>query len=317
MIDGGFLMMDNWMSAAGSLLPPSLSSALLLQMGSSVVLAGLIMLGLGTLFAVILLLASEKLKVPVDPRITQVYNGLPHLDCGACGYPGCSGYAKAVIADPELLGQCAPGGAEAANRIAAVLNLQISSSGPPQRPIVRCRAHTGDRVFYGRYQGIPSCTSANALANVQACKFGCLGFGDCVRACKFGALHIVDGLSTVDYGKCTGCGACSRACPRGLIQMVPFSHENMMVVACNSRESGKATREFCQVGCIACGLCAKQSDVFKVEDNLARLDFARYEPSGQTEAACNKCPTGVILYRGKTAPAPRKPKAKQATAGTT
>ena len=317
MIDGGFLMMDNWMSAAGSLLPPSLSSALLLQMGSSVVLAGLIMLGLGTLFAVILLLASEKLKVPVDPRITQVYNGLPHLDCGACGYPGCSGYAKAVIANPELLGQCAPGGAEAANRIAAVLNLQISSSGPPQRPIVRCRAHTGDRVFYGRYQGIPSCTSANALANVQACKFGCLGFGDCVRACKFGALHIVDGLSTVDYGKCTGCGACSRACPRGLIQMVPFGHENMMTVACSSRENGKCTRAFCAVGCIGCGLCVKQSDAFTVEDNLARLDYTKYEPSGQNEAAYNKCPTGAIVYRGTSAPAPREPKAKQPAAAKT
>jgi len=179
---------------------------------------------------------------------------------------------------------------------------------------VHCRAHTSDRTYYGQYHGIPSCIAANALANIQACKFGCLGFGDCTRACKFNALHIVDGLATVDYAKCTGCAACSRACPRNLIQMVPFTHENMMIVACNSRETGKATREFCQVGCIACGLCAKQCDAFKVEDNFARLDAARYEPSGQTEAACNKCPTGVIVYRGKTAPAPREPKAKQPAA---
>ena len=280
-------------------------------LANGVLLAGLIMLGLGAVFALILLVASIKLKVPVDPRVTQVYDALPHLDCGACGYPGCSGYAQAVIADPQLLGKCGPGGATAANAIAAVLNLQMSSSGPAQRPIVHCRARTSDKTFYGRYQGIPSCTSANALANVQACKFGCLGLGDCTRVCKFDALHIVDGLSTVDYAKCTGCGACSKACPRNLIQMVPFSHENMMTVACSSKENGKNTRAFCQVGCIGCGLCAKQSDAFTVQDNLARMDYTRFEPNGQNETAYNKCPTGVIVYRGKSAPAPREPKAKQ------
>ena len=84
-----------------------------------------------------------------------------------------------------------------------------------------------------------------------------------------------------------------------------------MTVACSSRENGKTTRAMCQVGCIGCGLCTKQSDTFKVEENLARLDYAQYEPSGQNEAAYNKCPTGVIVYRGKSAPAPQPPNARQ------
>jgi len=277
--------------------------------------AGLTMLGLGSGFALVLLIASVKLKVEVDPKVDQIHQALPNLDCGACGFAGCRQYAKAVLENAELLGQCAPGGPETSARIADILNLQVSESGPQKRPIVHCRAHTADKTFFAKYQGIQTCIAANALANVQACAFGCLGFGDCTRACKFGALHIVDGLATVDYDKCTGCTACSKACPRHLIEMVPFRYENMMTVACSSKETGKSTRSICKVGCIGCGVCAKQSDLFKLEENLARCDYAKYETTEKEEAAMNKCPTKVIIYRGKTAPeAPQPGKKAVATA---
>jgi Na+-translocating ferredoxin:NAD+ oxidoreductase RNF subunit RnfB len=288
--------------------------ASVLELWSSAWPAGLTMLGLGGGFAVVLLIASEKLKVEVDPKVEQIHEALPNLDCGACGFAGCGQYAKAILGNPELLGKCAPGGAEASAKIADILNLQVSDSGPQKRPIVHCRAHAGDKTMHAIYQGIQSCTAANALSNVQACGFGCLGFGDCTRACKFDALHIVDGLSTVDYEKCTGCTACSKACPRHLIEMVPFHDENMMTVACSSKETGKSTRAFCKVGCIGCGLCAKQSDLFKVEDNLARFDYAQYRMTEKEEAAMKKCPTKVIIYRGKTAPEPVQPRAKTAAA---
>ncbi len=269
------------------------------QLWNSAWPAGLTMLGLGSGFAVVLLIASEKLKVEVDPKVEQIHEVLPKLDCGACGFAGCASYAKAVLKNPELIGKCAPGGAQTTAKIAEILNLQISESGPAKRPIVHCRAHTEDKTSYAKYQGIPTCVSANALVNVQACKFGCLGFGDCVAACKFDALAIVDGLAIVDYKKCTGCGACSKACPRNLIEMVPFSYENIMTVACSSKENGKTTRSMCKVGCIGCGLCAKQTDLFTVEDNLARLDYNKYQPNDQTKTAMNKCPTKVIIYVGK------------------
>jgi len=272
--------------------------------------AAALALGLATLFAVILLIASIKLRVVVDPKVEAVYEVLPHIDCGACGFAGCASYAKAVAANPELIGKCSPGGAETNAAIGRVLNLQISGSGAPTRPIVHCRARREDKLFYASYSGIESCTSANAQPDVQACHFGCLGYGDCTRACKFDALHIVEGLSTVDYVKCTGCGACAKACPRNLIEMVPFTQATMMTVACSSRENGKTTRTFCKVGCIGCGICAKQSDLFKVSDNLARMSYDRYAPSEATQAAMDKCPTGVIVYRGKDAPAPRQPSEK-------
>jgi hypothetical protein len=42
---------------------------------------------------------------------------------------------------------------------------------------------------------------------------------------------------------------------------------------------------------------------------IVRLDYEKYELSGQTETAMNKCPTGVIVHRGKSAPQP-KPSSK-------
>jgi ferredoxin len=88
----------------------------------------------------------------------------------------------------------------------------------------------------------------------------------------------------------------------------------MMVVACSSIEAGKDVRKMCQVGCIACGICAKQSDVFLVNNNLARADHEKYQPDEKAEAAYTKCPTCVIVYRGKNAPAPRTKEKKPAAA---
>ena len=270
----------------------------LIQLWNNAWPAGLTMLALGSCFALVLLIASEKLKVKIDPKVEQIHLALPCIDCGACGFAGCASYAKAVSKDPKLIGKCAPGGSETSERIGEILNLQISDHGPAQRPIIHCNAYTEDKTYLAKYLGIPTCISASALPDVQACKFGCLGFGDCVSACKFDALHVIDGLATVNYKNCTGCTACATACPRNLIEMVPFTHEKMLTVACRSKENGKTTRATCKVGCIACKLCQKQSDIFTIEENLAHLDYSKYEPTEETKTATEKCPTKVIVPRG-------------------
>ena len=60
----------------------------ILQLWNSAWPAGMIMLGLGSAFAVVLLVASEKLKVYVDPKIEQVHEVLPHLGIGGPALPG-------------------------------------------------------------------------------------------------------------------------------------------------------------------------------------------------------------------------------------
>lgn len=263
--------------------------------------AGFMMLGLGSCFALVLLVASEKLKVEVDPKVEAIQGVLPGVDCGACGFAGCGAYAKAVAADPEFIGRCAPGGADVSARIGEILSLQVEGGGAPLRPVVHCNAHTDEKTFLAKYQGIESCTAANAVANVQACKFGCLGYGDCVRACKFDALHVLNGLATVQYDRCTGCTACSKVCPRNLIEMVPFAESSMRVVACSSKENGKSVRSQCTKGCIGCGMCGRKCDQFKVTDFLARMDYSQYDDNEELGTAVEKCPTQVIVARGKNA----------------
>ena len=52
--------------------------------------------GLGLGFGVILSIASNIFAVEVDPKIEEVRAVLPGANCGACGFPGCDGLAKAI-----------------------------------------------------------------------------------------------------------------------------------------------------------------------------------------------------------------------------
>ena len=72
---------------------------------------------LGILAAVILYFVAQKFKVVEDPRIDEVEKLLPGANCGGCGYPGCSGYASAVVKGVAPVNACAAGGEAVAAQI--------------------------------------------------------------------------------------------------------------------------------------------------------------------------------------------------------
>lgn len=74
-------------------------------MAATVTLAVLgLFLGLGLAFA------ADFLKVEVDQRFTDVEALLPGFNCGACGYPGCSGFAEGIVeGEVDKLSMCKPG----------------------------------------------------------------------------------------------------------------------------------------------------------------------------------------------------------------
>jgi RnfABCDGE-type electron transport complex B subunit len=261
------------------------------------------MLAMAFVVSYVLGWANRKFAVEVDPRVEAVLEALPGANCGGCGFLGCSDYAVAVVADNAPVNRCPVGGEACATAVASIMGVEIGEA-LPFRPIIHCGAHLEDRLGRTNYVGEQRCASANLVADIQGCTFGCLGFGDCTRACKYDALHVADGLAVVDYDKCIGCGACAKVCPRNIITMTPFQSEKVMAVTCSNKDKGKDVMAVCNVGCIGCKACSRLSNVISIQNNLSVIDYESYTPECMPDLmkACDKCPRHRLVFVGKPSP---------------
>jgi len=177
--------------------------------------AAVIMLGLASAFALVLLVASEKLKVKTDPKIEQIHQALPQIDCGACGYAGCTAYAKAIVGTGISVTICTAIGNEISAKIAKIAGTEAEEGEESYVAKIRCLGDkdTVDKIV--NYKGIRKCSAVyNTTGGNKACAYGCLGYGDCEEVCPFDAIYVKEnGLPEVDEDKCTGCGLCVKACP--------------------------------------------------------------------------------------------------------
>jgi electron transport complex protein RnfB len=255
-------------------------------------LASIISLGgISLLAALALGLAAKKFAVEVDPRELALLETLSGANCGACGYPGCSAYAKAVASGAAAPNLCTPGGASTLAKIAQIMGVEAVSAAP-QVAVVRCQGDNFKATAKYQYLGLTDCNAAQKIADgPKECPGGCLGLGTCVRACPFGAIEITpEGLAVIDRETCTGCRKCIPSCPRQIIQMTPL--EATVHVLCNSHDKGAQVRKYCQVGCIACQICHKAApEAYLIENFLARVV---YEHHSQAGAVVEKCPTKCI-----------------------
>ncbi len=248
--------------------------------------------GMSILFGAGLAFASQKFAVDSDPREEEVREALPGANCGACGYPGCDGFAAAVVAGEAPIAGCPVGGASVAQKLGEIMGVEVDTI-DRQVAKVLCAGDCDNAPLKYQYQGIEDCVAAAMLADgPKECSYGCLGLGTCVRACPFDAIYINDkGIAEVDVDKCTSCEKCVAACPKNLIEMIPVS--SLVQVMCKSEDKGKEVRTACKVGCIGCRICEKAClfDAIKVEDNVARID---YDKCVNCMVCAEKCPTKSI-----------------------
>jgi len=249
---------------------------------------------LSFLFASLLVLAHKKLHVDEDPRIDAAHQLLPETNCGACGYPGCLGFAEAMVEGSALPGKCTVISEYEREFIAEFLGIDV---GAEEKVVARLACAGGTNVARNRalYQGLRSCRAAELVAGGgKSCFWGCLGLGDCEVVCEPDAIIMNEHeLPIVIDDACNACGDCVDACPKDLFSLHPVSHR--LWVACKNLEQGDAPVEDCEVACDACGKCAVDApdDVITMVANLPVVD---YEKNHNVRGAIERCPTGAIVW---------------------
>ncbi len=269
---------------------------------------------IGAIGSVLLFVISKKFEVKEDPRIGEISAVLPQANCGGCGFPGCSAFAKACAESADLAGlRCPVGGDPVMQKVATIMGVAAGAA-EPMIAVVRCNGTCEARPRTNIYDGATSCAIASTLFKGETdCSFGCLGLGDCVKACDFDAIHINPEtmLPEVTEDKCVACGACVKACPKSIIELRRKGPKNRRVfVSCVNKDKGGVAKKACANACIGCSLCQKQCnfEAITIENNLSYIDHTKCR-------LCRKCvevcPTHAI--HDVNFP-PRKPKEEQPAA---
>lgn len=285
---------------------------------SSEILLAVVILGVtGLIMGLFLAFASKKFEVKVDERVEKITACLPGANCGGCGFPGCGGYADAVVNKGAKLNMCAPGGPAVAEKIGEIMGVKVeASAGDKIVAKVLCQGNYENVNKKYNFRGsIKTCASANIYAGGEkSCQYACLGLGDCVKVCPVNAIKVVNGIAQIDPKICVACGACQTACPKNVIAMLP--EKNIVTVTCSSKDKGVDAKKNCKVACIGCGMCAKAcpKGAITVENNLAKIDPAKCVNCGLCELKCPtlaivnlRHPSGHGVRKPNPAPAAKKP----------
>ena len=262
----------------------------------NVLVAGGVLAAIGFILGALLWFASKTFHVEEDSRIDDITSCLPGANCGGCGYPGCSGYAAAIVNDGVPANLCGVADSAAVAKITDILGVEAIEH-ERKTAFVRCRG--GNNIANKKYvyHGMNDCIAeARLLDGHMACKYGCIGFGTCTTVCPTHAISVVDGVAVVDQQKCIGCGVCANICPKHVIDIVPVS--TRAFIACSSHDKGAVTKMNCASGCLGCKLCEKvcPHGAIKVDSNVASVDSSLCTACG---ACVEKCPIHIIkIYQG-------------------
>ena len=252
----------------------------------------LVVAGLGIVFASFLTYFFVKFHVEENPLVSQIYQLLPHANCGACGFAGCSGFAEALSEGKVPPEKCAMITPENLKKICSLLGIE---GGEKERKVARVFCFGGINAKRRvEYNTIKSCSAVKAFFTTNyECAYGCIGFGDCIEVCPVKAIKMGEkGIPEIDENICVGCGKCVEICPQNIIHLVPF--DKKVYIACSSHDKGGKVIKICKSGCIGCGKCVKvcPQEAIKLENNLAVID---YDKCDNCEKCVSECPRKIIF----------------------
>lgn len=264
---------------------------------NGVVIAILLVGGVGLFIGLFLGFAGIAFSVKVDAREEKVLEALPGNNCGGCGYPGCSGLASAIVEGKAKVNACPVGGEPVGKKIASIMGVDAQDS-VRMTAFVKCQGDCDKSKQNYEYTGVEDCQALMFVPGTgpKTCSYGCMGYGSCVKACPFDAIHVVNGIAKVDKNACKACGKCVEACPKKLIELVPYRAS--VKVSCNSNDKGPVVMKGCDIGCIGCGICQKNcpEQAITVNNFLAKID---YDLCTSCETCVEKCPKKAIIVEGR------------------
>lgn len=161
----------------------------------SLALAG--MVGMSTVFGLLIVWVSKRFKVEGNPIVEQINAILPQTQCGQCSYPGCKPYAEAIAKGEAPINQCPPGGQEGIKKLAELLDVEVLELNPENG------TEEEDQV-------------------VEIVEADCIGCTKCIQVCPVDAIvGAAKQMHTVIQDECTGCDLCIPACPVDCIIKIP------------------------------------------------------------------------------------------------
>lgn len=262
---------------------------------ADILIAALVVGATGLVIGLLLGFAADRFHVEVDEREAAIREVLPGNNCGGCGYAGCDGLAKAIAEGRAPANACPVGAEPVAKQIAAIMGTEAESGGR-MTAFVACAGACDKANTKYEYYGMQDCRAAAIVpgGGEKACASGCLGLGSCVRACPFDAIHIQNGIAKVDEEKCKACKKCIAVCPKQIIRLVPAASESR--VQCSNTLKGMPVKKQCSVGCLGCGLCARNcpNKAIAMKDNLPVFDYQLCTNCG---LCAQKCPVHIITAR--------------------
>ena len=254
----------------------------------------LICLAVAVVCAIILTVSNILFGVKEDEKFLAIRDALPGANCGACGFSGCDGYARALsegkITETNL---CVPGGDTTSQEIANVLGVEAGKTVKLFAYVGchgTCEATKKDEKHLR--DGFTTCReAAEHWEGENVCTFACIGRGDCASVCPNNAIIIHDGVAKVISSLCSGCGLCAKTCPHSTIKMQEDG--TIIAIGCSNHDKGALTRKMCTNGCIGCTKCARTcpNGAITMDENLPLLDHSKCTSCG---ACVDACPVGAI-----------------------
>jgi Na+-translocating ferredoxin:NAD+ oxidoreductase RNF subunit RnfB len=238
--------------------------------------------------------------VETDVLVGLIRETLPGANCGACGFPGCDGFAAAVASRTAPPDKCTVSSVGETKKRGDLLGVDASSV--PKIAFLTCQGSIDCAKPKGTYTGTQSCRGAKISAGgTKLCSWGCLGFGDCEKVCPFGAITMgVSGLPLINKDRCTGCGKCSAECPQLILKQIPRDQKGAIALCANRNTIKPMVRKTCTVGCIKCESCAKKcpAEAIKLEGGVPVIDYGKCTSCG---TCLVQCPSKVFTMLGDVA----------------